>query len=59
MLNYKVEIIPKEKCKEWILNKHYAKRMPPITFLFGLILDNEIKGLEAINEMISDLQKGV
>ena len=45
MLNYKVEIIPKEKGKEWILNKHYAKRMPPITFLFGLILDNEIKGI--------------
>jgi len=45
MLNYKVEIIPKEKGKEWFLNKHYAKRMPPITFLFGLILDNEIKGV--------------
>lgn len=45
MKNYLVKIIPKEKGKEWILNKHYAKRMPPITFLFGLIEDNKILGI--------------
>ena len=45
MLNYKVEIIQKEKGKEWILNKHYAKRMPPITFLYGLISNNIIIGI--------------
>lgn len=45
MINYKVEIIPKEKGKEWIKEKHYAKRQPPISYLFGLIDGNEIIGI--------------
>lgn len=28
--------IPQSQTKEWILKKHYAHRMPPISFSFGL-----------------------
>lgn len=33
---YKVKSIKKELCKEWLLYKHYAKRIPSISYSFGL-----------------------
>ena len=33
---YKVVSIKKYLCKEWLLHKHYAKRIPSISFSFGL-----------------------
>lgn len=33
---YFVKKIEKYKCKEWLLYKHYAKRMPSIQYSFGL-----------------------
>ena len=33
---YKVRPINSYLCKEWCLNKHYAKRLPPIEIAFGL-----------------------
>jgi hypothetical protein len=42
---YKVEPIPTEHTKDWILNKHYAKRMPSITYAFGLYLDKKLCGV--------------
>ena len=33
---YSVKSIDTEQTKEWILYKHYAKRMPPIEYCFGL-----------------------
>tara|TARA_R100001126_G_scaffold82628_1_gene50939 strand:+ start:9851 stop:10558 length:708 start_codon:yes stop_codon:yes gene_type:complete len=33
---YKVESIKKDLCKEWLLKKHYAKRIPSISYSFGL-----------------------
>lgn len=38
---YKVEPINSDQCKEWLLYKHYAKRIPSIEFSFG-IFDNQI-----------------
>lgn len=35
-MNYTVLSIPSEQCFDWILNKHYAKRLPPIEYAFGL-----------------------
>lgn len=32
-------------CKEWLLNKHYAKRMTPINKAFGLVINNSIVGV--------------
>lgn len=40
-MNYKVASIDFQDCKEWFLKKHYAKRIPPIEFCFGLY-NNEI-----------------
>jgi len=40
-VNYKVKSIKSEVCKDWLLNKHYAKRQCSISFSFGLF-DNKI-----------------
>ena len=35
-MNYKVKSIKSELCKDWLLHKHYAKRMCSISYAFGL-----------------------
>lgn len=35
-LQYKVIPIQYEHCKDWLLHKHYAKRIPSICYAFGL-----------------------
>lgn len=42
---YRVQSIKTEECKEWFLKKHYAKRIPPITFAFGLFRDKILQGV--------------
>ena len=37
---YHVERITFQDCKEWILYKHYAKRIPSISYAFGLFERN-------------------
>lgn len=39
---YKVMPIKKEDYKEWLLYKHYAKRIPSISYAFGLFKDDLI-----------------
>tara|TARA_R100000655_G_scaffold10571_1_gene25243 strand:- start:130 stop:783 length:654 start_codon:yes stop_codon:yes gene_type:complete len=39
---YKVKSIAKYLCKDWLLHKHYAKRIPSISYSFGLFDDNLI-----------------
>jgi hypothetical protein len=34
--SYKVSTIPKEQTYDWLRNKHYAHRIPSITYSFGL-----------------------
>lgn len=38
---FKVQPIPSNHTHEWILRKHYAKRLPPISYAFGLYEDNK------------------
>jgi hypothetical protein len=45
MLDYQVKPIDYQDCKEWFLKKHYAKRMPPIEFCFGLYYKNVLIGV--------------
>jgi hypothetical protein len=45
MRDYTVESIPKEQSYEWLLNKHYAHRIPSISFSFGLCLSKELVGV--------------
>ena len=35
-MKYEVKSIDYQDCKEWFLKKHYAHRLPPIEFCFGL-----------------------
>lgn len=43
---YRVEAIPKEHTYDWLLNKHYAKRIPPIMESFGLYdKDRKLQGV--------------
>tara|TARA_R100000654_G_scaffold44076_2_gene70271 strand:- start:6 stop:659 length:654 start_codon:yes stop_codon:yes gene_type:complete len=39
---YSVKSIDSYLCKDWLLNKHYAKRIPSISFSFGLFDKNLI-----------------
>ena len=39
MIMLEVRRIEYADTKDWILNKHYAQRMPSITYAFGLFLD--------------------
>lgn len=37
--------IKSEQTYPWLLNKHYAKRIPNIMFAFGLYVDDKLKGV--------------
>ena len=41
---YTVRSIPSDETKEWLLYKHYAKRMPSISYAFGLFNNNIMQG---------------
>jgi hypothetical protein len=41
----KVIPIKPEETHEWLLKKHYAKRLPNIMFAYGLFVDNELRGV--------------
>ena len=43
--NYTVEPIKSSETYDWLLNKHYAKRIPSISYAFGLFEDNILKGV--------------
>ena len=44
-LKYKVLKIKTNECKEWFLKKHYAKRIPSISYAYGLYLDKTLEGV--------------
>lgn len=37
--------VKKHECYDWLLNKHYAKRIPSITECFGLYYNNVLNGV--------------
>jgi predicted ATP-dependent Lon-type protease len=41
----KVLPIKSEETYSWILHKHYAKRLPSISYAFGLYENNELRGI--------------
>ena len=45
MIDYSVHKISYEDTKPFILNIHYAKRMPSISYSFGLFYKNELVGI--------------
>tara|TARA_R100000655_G_scaffold109703_1_gene165047 strand:- start:58 stop:753 length:696 start_codon:yes stop_codon:yes gene_type:complete len=42
---YNVESIDSKETYEWLLNKHYAKRIPSISYSFGLLKKNTLIGV--------------
>lgn len=46
--------IKKEEYSEFILNKHYAGRMPSISFSYGLYIDGKIEGVLTIGKPASN-----
>ena len=42
---YKVESIKSKETYDWLLNKHYAKRIPSISYAFGLFEDKVLIGV--------------
>jgi hypothetical protein len=42
---YKVKSIAKYLCKDWLLHKHYAKRIPSIIYAFGLYKKRILVGI--------------
>lgn len=44
-MNYTVAPIDKKQTHWLLLNVHYAKRIPPMSYAFGLFLDDELKGV--------------
>lgn len=45
MNNFTVDRIPYSECKEWLLYKHYAHRIPSISYTFGLFENGILKGV--------------
>jgi hypothetical protein len=45
-MNEKIEVcqISSKEAEPWILNRHYAKRLCPISFAFGAFIDTEMVG---------------
>ena len=48
--DYKVKSIKTELCKEWLLYKHYAKRIPSISYAFGLFEGDVLQGILTIGK---------
>lgn len=43
--DYEVRRVERKECEEHILNIHYAKRWPSISYAYGLFCDNELCGV--------------
>lgn len=50
---YKVKPIKSEETYDWLLHKHYAKRIPSISFAFGLYQSEILKGVLTIGKPAS------
>ena len=49
---YVVKVIPSEITKDWLLNKHYAHRIPSISYAFGLYSE-ELEGVLTVGKPAS------
>ena len=57
---YEVLKITRKDCEEYILNIHYAKRWPSISYAFGLFLKGELVGIVTYGTPPSSpLRKGI
>jgi len=55
-----IKKIKYEECKRWLLEKHYAHRIPSISYSFGLFIDNKLEGIVTYGSPASpSLCKGI
>ncbi len=45
IMQISVQKVPKSVYSDWLLNKHYAKRLCSVSYAYGLYIDQEIKGV--------------
>jgi hypothetical protein len=45
VIDLEVKTITHHDCREWLLYKHYAKRLPPIQYAFGLFDAQKLVGI--------------
>jgi len=50
---YSVKSIDSDQTYDWLLNKHYAKRIPSISYAFGLYESDVLKGIMTIGKPAS------
>jgi|TARA_R110001583_G_scaffold34130_2_gene114863 hypothetical protein len=55
---YIIKSIDKHLCKEWFLKKHYAKRMPLISYVFGLFNKDRLVGVCSFGLASPKMNKG-
>lgn len=56
---YTVKPIDSWECHDWILNKHYARRIPPIEYSFGLYLDFSLCGIVTFGTPVSNSLRNI
>lgn len=57
---YKVKEVSRNDCEDYVLNIHYAKRWPSVSYAYGLFLDTELVGIVTYGTPFSSsLQKGL
>lgn len=54
MNNIAVYKIDAKDTKDFLLNKHYARRIPSISYAFGLFIDNQLQGVLTIDKPASN-----
>jgi len=50
---FQVRTVKPFECKDWLLGKHYAKRMPSISYAYGLYQDSVLVGVMTIGKPAS------
>lgn len=56
--DWSVNSIPFSEAKEWVLYKHYAHRIPPISYAFGLFRGGQLEGVCTYGHPLSSTLKG-
>jgi hypothetical protein len=54
---YSVESIDTYLCKDWLLHKHYLRRIPSISYAFGLFQQNVLIGIMTFGNAVPNTMK--
>jgi len=57
--SYTIKSIDSYECHDWLLNKHYAKRIPPIEYSFGLLKFDLLVGVITFGTPVSNSLRNI